>query len=247
MKLARTLAALALFAIPFGYVEAAVVVYLRTLCEPLRAKTLADKPHDEIFPLLTVEQLQAAGPPAMHLLKVELGRELATLLMLGAAGLAVGSSFPRWLAGFILAFGVWDIFYYVFLKLLIDWPASLWTWDILFLLPVPWVGPVAAPVIVSVSMIAVGVLILYREAIGKPIAFRWFDWVAILAGGLLIVAAFCWDFRNTRSGGWPNPFAWPLLAAGELLGLLAVAEAWRRHPAPARAPRGCPAGPCSGL
>jgi hypothetical protein len=229
MRLIRSLIALVLFGITFGYVEAAVVVYLRGLCEPIREQAMAGTPHDEVFPLLTLEQLQAAGPGPAHMLTVELGRELATLGMLAAAGLAVGRKFVEGFAGFLIAFGVWDIFYYLFLKLLVDWPASLWTWDILFLIPVPWVGPVIAPVIVSASMIAAGVAVLYREGVGRPIPLGWFHSAAASVGGLLIVAAFCWDWRAAVAGHWPNPFHWPLFAAGELLGVGAfLAALWRR-------------------
>jgi hypothetical protein len=226
MRLFRVLAALVLFGIAFGYVEAAVVVYLRGLCEPLRAEFVAGPPHDELFPLLTLDQLRAAGPGPTLLLRVELGRELATLVMLAAAGLAVGRSLAGWLAGFLVAFGVWDIFYYVFLKLLVGWPASLWTWDILFLILVPWVGPVIAPVIVSVSMIAGGVAVLCRESLGRQVRLRWFHWAAVCAGGLLIVAACCWDCQNTAAGGWPSAFHWPLFAAGEVLSVGAFLAAW---------------------
>ena len=52
-------------------------------------------------------------------------------------------------AGFVVVFGVWDIFYYVFLRVLVTWPASLLDWDILFLIPLPWVGPVLAPVLIA--------------------------------------------------------------------------------------------------
>ena len=154
MRLTRTLAAIALFAVAFGYVEAAVVVYLRTICEPVRKEVFAEAHHDDVFPLLQLKHLEAGGPGYTHALWTELGRELATMIMLAAVALLVARNFRQWLAGFMIAFGVWDIFYYVFLKLLIDWPASLLTWDILFLIPVPWVGPVIAPVLIAVSMIA---------------------------------------------------------------------------------------------
>ena len=137
--------------------------------------------------------------------------------MLAAAGLAIGRSFREWLAGFMIAFGVWDIFYYVFLKLLLGWPASLWTWDILFLLPVPWVGPVIAPVLVSLSMIAAGVVVLWRESLGWPVRCGGLHWALIVLGGLVVIVAFCWDFQNTAAGGWPNPFNWPLFALGEAM------------------------------
>ena len=80
---------------------------------------------------------------------IEIGREAATMLMLAAIALAVARNTRQWTAAFAIAFGVWDIVFYACLKLLLGWPASLFTWDILFLIPVPWVGPVLAPVLIS--------------------------------------------------------------------------------------------------
>lgn len=218
MRLTRIFLSLLLFGISFGCVEAAVVVYLRTIYVPLRQATFEAVEHNDLFPLLTPEDLQAAGPQYARLLLVELGREVATLVMLVAAGLAIARNFPQWLAGFMIAFGVWDIFYYVFLRLLIAWPASLMTWDILFLVPVPWVGPVIAPVLVSLSMVVAGGVILWREAKDRPIRFQRLDWAAIVLGGLTVIVAFCWDWRHTAAGGWPHPFHWPLFVLGEAIG-----------------------------
>jgi hypothetical protein len=218
MRLTRILLALVLFGIAFGFVEAAVVVYLRTVLAPVRQEVFRAEPHDDLFPLLTPEQLRAAGPEYVRALGTELGREVATLVMLVAAGLAIGRNFRQWLAGFMLSFAFWDIFYYVFLRLLIDWPTSLLTWDILFLVPVPWVGPVIAPVLVSVSMILAGVAILWCEAKDRPMQFRWLDWTLFVLGGLTVIVAFCWDWRHTAAGGWPQAFNWPLFALGEALG-----------------------------
>ena len=182
MWLKRTLLALILFGIAFAYVEAAVVVYLRTVFVPIRDETFRRVAHDDLFPLLTPEHLRAAGPRYVGLLGIELGRETATIVMLAAAGLAIAGNFRQWLAGFMIAFGVWDIFYYVFLRLLIGWPESLMTWDILFLVPAPWVGPVIAPAIVSLSMIVAGWIILYFEDAGRPLCFRGLDWALIIVG-----------------------------------------------------------------
>jgi len=231
MKLTRVLTALVLFGVAFAYVEAAVVVYLRAHYDPIRHGVHPKEASGELFPMLRLEHLEAAGPQYTHMLWTELGRELATLVMLAAMGLAIGRNLREWLAGFMIAFGVWDIFFYVFLKLLIDWPASVWTWDILFLLPVPWVGPVISPVLVSVSMIVAGAAIFWRESHGRPIRFRWFHWLAIIGGGLIVIVAFCWDWRNTAAGGWPNPFNWPLFIVGEAIGLAGFAHAyWSRQP-----------------
>ena len=229
MKLARVLGALVLFGVSFGYVEAAVVVYLQTLYQPLRDAAYGEAYRNEVVPPLRLEHLEAAGPQHAHLLLVELGREFATLVLLAAAGLAVARNVREWLAGFVIAFGVWDVFYYVFLRLLIGWPASLWTWDLLFLLPVPWVGPVLAPAIVSATMIATGAITLWREDRGRPVRARWLDWLMIFAGGLVIIAAFCWDWRNSMAGQWPNPFHWPLFWLGEALGVGGFVSALRRN------------------
>jgi hypothetical protein len=226
----RAITGLLLFGIAFGYVEAAVVVYLRGLLEPVRRQVSSAPADGELFPLLTVDQLQAveasldcanpSGPGRIvaptRYLWTELGREGATLVMLAGVALLAARNRREWLAVFVIAFGVWDIFYYVFLKLLLGWPASLMTWDILFLLPVPWVGPVLTPTLVALVMILGGTLVLRREYAGRPTAFRPAHWAAIIGGGLIIVVSFCWDWRNIAAGGYPNPFNWPLYGAGLL-------------------------------
>ena len=139
--------------------------------------------------------------------------------MLAAVALAVARNGPQFFAAFLIAFGFWDLFFYVFLKVLIDWPASLFTWDLLFLLPVPWTGPVIAPVLVAASMIASGGVVWFRESAGRPLRLTWAEWAAVVAGGLIVVVSFCWDFRNIMAGGDPNAFLWPMFAIGEGIGL----------------------------
>jgi hypothetical protein len=233
--LIRALAALLVFSVSFAYVEAAVVVYLRGLYEPLHAVCYPEAPADALFPILQPEQVEAAGPHYTRWMRIELVREAATLTMLGAAALAVAQNARQWFASFMIAFGVWDICFYVFLRTLIGWPASLLEWDLLFLLPVPWVGPVIAPILVAGSMILAGVVILRREEVGRPIRFRFGHSPAILLGGILVVAAFCWDCRNILAGGVPNTFNWPLLTCGEVVGLAAFFDAVRRTPTDVKA------------
>jgi hypothetical protein len=216
------MAALVLFGVSFGYVEAAVVAYLRAIYDPLRQRLHPERPAGDLFPLITPRQLLDSGPENVQRLEIELGREAATLLMLAAAGLAVSRNAQQWVAGTLVAFGVWDISFYAFLRLLIHWPQSLFTWDILFLLPVPWVGPVIAPIIVSLSMIGCGIVVLRRT-----VHFRAWHWAAILGGGLLVIVACCWDFRNTSAGGVPNPFNWPPFFAGETIGIAGFIAAAR--------------------
>jgi hypothetical protein len=228
MRLAQTFLVLFLFGASFGYVEAAVVVYLRAFLEPVRQASFQRETDDGVFPLLTADQIQSAGPRYVRILTVEAFRELATLVMLAAVGLAIAANFRQWFAGFMISFGVWDIFYYVFLRLLVGWPDSLMTSDILFLVPVPWVGPVISPVIIAVSMIVAGAAILWREAIDRPIAFRTWLWGIIFSGGLIVIIAFCWDWRQISAGGLPNPFNWSLFVAGGLVGIAGFLHAYWR-------------------
>jgi hypothetical protein len=214
----RAVFALTFFGISFGYVEAAIVVYLRHIYEPIRQQLHPAKPPGDLFPLITSDQLKAQGPSYERLLVIELGRELATLVMLGAAALAVASNGRQWLAGFVLSFGVWDLTFYAFLKMLIDWPASLMTWDILFLVPLPWVGPVLSPCIVAASMAIGGAVLLRRELSGgEPVRLAAGHWAALVLGALVLMIAWMWDWRNTMAGNQPNPFNWPLFALGEAL------------------------------
>jgi hypothetical protein len=225
----RTITGLVLFAIAFGYVEAAVVAYLRSIYTPIRAHFYPPSSADELFPLLTLDQLRILGPEHTARLNTELGREFATMLMLSGVALVAARKPREWIAAFLLCFGIWDITFYAFLKLLLNWPASLLTWDILFLLPVPWVGPVIAPILVSVSMIVAGFYGLWREYNENPFPMTRARWAFIGLGGLLVFLAFIYDFPNTARGGNPNTFRWDIFLVGEGIAVLAVITAlWRR-------------------
>lgn len=223
----RIVVGLILFSIAFGYVEATVVAYLRAIYTPLRSHYFGRTSAGELFPLLSLNQLRALGPEHILRLKTELAREFATMLMLSGVALIAARKPREWIAAFVLCFGIWDITFYGFLKLLLDWPASLLTWDILFLLPVPWVGPVLAPILVSVSMIVAGLFGLWREYCDSPVPMTRARWALIALGGLLVFAAFIYDFPNTARGGNPNAFRWDLFLIGEGMALLAfVTAAW---------------------
>jgi hypothetical protein len=232
----RSLLALGLFGVSFAYVEAAVVVYLRALYEPLHHRLHPDRGPDDLFPVIRLDQLAAEGPAMRRRLDIELVRELATLVMLAAVGLAVGRGRRDTFSAFLVAFGVWDIAFYAFLKILIDWPATFWTWDLLFLLPLPWTAPVIAPMIVALSMIVSGVTVLAFEAAGRPLRLSPLEWAAVVLGGLILVVAFCWDHRNIIAGGLPQPFHWPLFWTGEAIGvggfLCGLRRAWPRRCVP---------------
>jgi hypothetical protein len=218
----RIAAGLILFGISFGYVEAVVVVYLRALYDPVRHALHPDRPAGELFPLITVDRLRSAAPEKSWLLGVEIAREAATMIMLASVALIAAGNRPLWLPSFAIAFGTWDLSFYVFLKLLLHWPASIMTWDILFLIPVPWVAPVLAPSIVSITIVTTGLF-----ALARPVRMLPAHWGAMTLGGSLILMSFMWDYQNLMAGGLPSPFAWRLFGAGELAGVAAFLHAHR--------------------
>jgi len=223
----RATVALLLFGVSFGYVEAAVVTYSGVLYEPVRQRFYPKQPRSEVFPLLTEQQLMEAGPEQLRLLKAELVREAATLVMVSAVAVGVGRNGMQSLAAFLIAFGTWDISFYAFLKLLLDWPASLLTWDLLFLLPVPWAAPVLAPILVALSMIGAGLVLLRRNWTGSPVRLGLFHWLGLLLAGVVLVTVFTWDFRNIAGGGLPRSFNWPLFALSEAIALVTFLHALR--------------------
>ena len=229
--LRRTILAVLLFGAAFGYLEAAVVSYLRNLYEPARQRFYPGRPAGDLFPLLTIEQVRQSGAVQPKTLAIEIGREVSTIVMLAAIALAAAGNAGQWAAAFAIAFGTWDIAFYLFLKLLLDWPASLFTWDVLFLLPVPWAGPVLAPVLVSAAMIGAGVYHLWREAGAMPVRIGRARWLGIAAGAVVIVVSFALDYRNIMSGGMPHPFPWGVFALGLGGGLLTYVIAAMAQPA----------------
>jgi len=239
----RAVAILVLFGAAFGYLEAAVVSYLRIVHEPARRHFYPDRRSGELFPLLTLEQVRTAGPEQQRTLLIEIGREAATMLMLAAIALALARNARQWTAAFAIAFGVWDIVFYACLKLLLGWPPSLFTWDILFLIPAPWVGPVIAPVLVSLAMIAGGIWCLWREEAGRPLQIGLWNALGVLLGALVIVLSFTLDYRNIMARGMPHPFHWGVFGLGMAIGAASYGRTATRRTGsntitPAPAPRG---------
>ncbi|MDW8289475.1 MAG: hypothetical protein RMM06_02025 [Armatimonadota bacterium] len=146
-----------LFAAAMGYVEAAVVVYLRDHYYPDGFPIPVQLGR---MPIRFTRIPEFEGRMPQRTIRTEIGREAATIVMLLTLALIGSNTFWQGLGVFLLAFGVWDITYYLFLKLLIRWPESLKTLDVLFLIPVPWIGPVWLPVSVSAVMIACGVWLM---------------------------------------------------------------------------------------
>jgi hypothetical protein len=132
---------------------------------------------------------------------------------------------------FLVAFGVWDVLFYAWLKVLLDWPASLFDWDILFLLPVPWIGPVIAPVLVALMMTVIGTMIVWRT-----VHEMWFrpgviSWILAASGAGVILFTFIIDTDATVRGASPAPFRYGLFVPGLFLcaaGFIAARRAPRR-------------------
>lgn len=163
MGVTRSITLLVLFSIAFAFVEAAVVVYLRHL---LGASQPTIEKNEVLLLLPGIAFLEPRTALQIitnsAFLNIEMVREAATLVMLLAVALLAGRSVADRVAYFFLAFGVWDLFYYVFLKLTVDWPGALTDLDTFFLLPVPWIGPVFVPLLISTGLVTGALLFLLR-------------------------------------------------------------------------------------
>jgi len=225
---------LTIFCIAMGYMESSVVVYLRKIYYPDGFK----------FPLI---------PVSPDIAITEFWREAATIIMLIGVGIMAGKNTAQRFAFFIYSFAIWDIFYYVFLKMLVNWPDSLFTWDILFLIPIPWVGPVIAPCIVSLTMILLTLIILYHQEKDNNIHINFIDWMILIFGSITVIFSFMWDYilylsvNRTHNAVWslssknkmfeevsnyiPRYFNWNLFISGEallLIAILLIVRRWRK-------------------
>jgi hypothetical protein len=176
-----------------GYFEAACVGYLRRL-EALGQLVIARRPMED------------------HLIRIEVGREAVSLGLLAAWAWSAGRSRGERLGHFALAFGLWDALYYLFLRWTTGWPRGLLEWDVLFLIPAPWYGPVIAPVLVSLLLIGGGWALVAGERAGRRLALRRLDLLLTGAGTAAILTAFLWNAGI--SAPFPGSFPWALFAAG---------------------------------
>ncbi len=218
-NLIRNVFWIGVFGLAMGFLEAIVVVYLRDIYYP----------HGFGFPL---------SPVSPQMYYAELVREFSTLLMLIALACLVGRTDVQKLACFLISFAIWDIFYYIALKLFLNWPRSLLTWDVLFLIPLPWLGPVIAPVLVSLTMIWVGGWLLLFQDWKPQITLKTGEILFLILGSVLIFLSFIWnystlivnsgflsnfwtlahnkDFLNMIYEYAPKKFNWFLFTVGEL-------------------------------
>jgi hypothetical protein len=213
------------FSIAMGLLECVVVIYLRAIYYPSGFK----------FPLTPMDP---------KLVLTEISREAATIVMLMGIGAIAGKNFLQRFGFFIISFAIWDIFYYVFLKLFLGWPESLFTWDILFLIPIIWTSPVIYPIIVSLSMLLLGIIMIAGTDKENKKKMDWKIWVLLIFGSFILIVTFMLDFihflhksmsfmqfltnasNNTLleiSGNYlPGSFNWLAFWTGELVILTGV-------------------------
>jgi hypothetical protein len=201
----KTFLIVVVFSTAFGYIEAAVVVYLRQIFHP----------DGFTFPM-TVFGIDAIS---RRILLTETGREAATFVLIFTGARLFGHNRQQRFAYFMIIFAVWDIFYYVWLKVLINWPASIMDWDILFLIPCTWVSPVLYPVLISITLIIFAVVILYRNSCGRSVKATLPDWLAFSTAGFIVVLSFCIAGLHSTEQDYASHFYRSLFAAGYLLGL----------------------------
>ncbi len=195
------------FAVAMAWIESAVVVYLREIYN------IRDLTRDFVTEV-------------DRYIQIEIGRELATLIMLAAIGFLSGKNSQERIGYSFIAFGFWDIFYYIWLHLFIGWPVSLLEWDILFLIPLPWWGPVLSPILIASLMIAGGFIAVARSGQNRAIRLNPVDWGILTLSILLALLAFmkdaigaiCDDAVNVTSAR-PVSFSW-LLFLASLAGMI---------------------------
>jgi len=183
-----------------GFFESAVVVYLRTIAYPGGFS----------FPL---------QPLSTDLATTEILRELFSLIMLFSVAYMLGKRAIDRFGWFIYNFAIWDIFYYIFLYLLIGWPNSIATMDLLFMIPVVWAGPVWAPVLLSLLMIFLAVpIIIFSQRI-RYMRFRFKEFLFLSLGSVLCFLSFTLDsfrFSGNMNKFEPGSFNWIVFGIGAL-------------------------------
>src|SRR5664280_300292 len=138
---------LAVFGISMAHLEGVVVVYLRKALGMLDSES--NKESIEKFP--------------DRYLHIEMSREAATIIMLVVIAYLTGASWVEKGVFFLWTFAFWDLFYYISLYILIKWPPSFNTIDVLFLIPKPWIAPVWLPIgISSLTIIIISMLLFLR-------------------------------------------------------------------------------------
>lgn len=159
------LISLIVFGTAFGLVEAAVVCYLRQLMNFHTNYVFTDYHVLLNLGFITFISSTHSLLISNHITMIETSREAATIIMLISVAIIAGKNRKQRIGAFLISFACWDISYYVFLKIFVNWPASLMTKDVYFLIPVTWIGPVITPLIISTALLIIGAkLYLHPES-----------------------------------------------------------------------------------
>jgi hypothetical protein len=204
---------LSAYAIAMAFLEAVVVAYIRELLH------------------LNNDRVELG-----HYAAMEAWREAATIIMLAAVGWLTGRGKIDRLAYGMFAFGLWDIGYYVWLKVLVDWPKTLFDWDTLFLLPLPWRGPVLSAVLIACLICVVAILAVHQTNGHQDPKITRVRISVALCGTLLALYVFMAGAIHVwlRGGtNWrsiqPEIFNWPLfLIAITWIAVPSLAATWPR-------------------
>lgn len=160
------LSAIAVFGIAFALIEASVVVYLRKLFGIESYGIYSPKV------ALNLGFIAFLSPgsfilPDTFITRIETLREAGTIIVLASVAFLSADNLRKRLGAFLVAFSVWDIFYYIFLNLFIGWPKSIWDIDVFFLIPTPWIGPVITPIVIFTVLLLLGIRLYTNEKTGK--------------------------------------------------------------------------------
>ena len=143
-------------------------------------------------------------------------------MLLSAASWFAGRRLAERFAMFCFAFALWDIFYYVWLKVTLGWPSSLLTWDVLFLIPLPWIGPVLSPLLVSLALLTGSLIIFKRLNMGGVFRPNWREWIIACGGVWLILLSYTADLDAGFGRAMPEPYRWEFLIVGIAAGFFAL-------------------------
>ncbi|MBI2449811.1 hypothetical protein HYV49_05965 [Candidatus Pacearchaeota archaeon] len=221
----KKLAIVGIFAAAMAFLEAVIVVYLRKIYYPQGFN----------FPLTAIET---------WVLNVEWVREFFTIVMLICIGLLAGKTFYEKFSYFLYNFAMWDIFYYIWIKVILNWPTSLLTWDLLFLIPWPWAAPVITPIIYSVSITILALCIIHCKDKNYKIKLSKTEWTLFIVGSAIILYTFLYDygqliFKGGFASGFltlatnesfsqivfsyaPSSYNWILFVVGEILIFISI-------------------------
>ena len=200
----RDMILLTLFAIAMAHVEASLVIHLRSLYYP-------DNPL-ALFPLVLLSHRD---------LFIEIARESATIVMILTVAMLTARGWRRVFTTFIYVFGLWDLFYYLWLKLMIGWPVDWLEWDVLFLIPWPWLGPWIAAALIALLFSIWGGWVLLAVPQAR---FGRAAMVLFSIGALFVLAAFLSSALPLLPEGEaalrhfePGSFTWGFYLTGYLM------------------------------